>query len=106
MSDGVIVARCGLVCTSCGAFTGGKCGGCLSGTQMFRNCPIKRCSEKKKLATCADCGDFKDLNDCGNLNNIISKIIGFFTKSNRIGNLERIRAEGMARFVSKKTAKK
>ena len=42
--------------------------------------------------------EFTDLARCGKLNNIISKVIGFFTRSNRVGNLERIRAVGIERF--------
>jgi hypothetical protein len=96
----VVIARCGLVCSKCGAFVKGKCKGCHSDKPMFKGCPIKKCTVEKNIPTCAACTDYKDLHDCRKLNNWISKIIGFFTKSDRIGKLRRIREGGLEKFIS------
>ncbi|MBW1670308.1 MAG: hypothetical protein JRJ43_07395 [Deltaproteobacteria bacterium] len=48
--------------------------------------------------TCADCKDFQDLRECRKLNNIISKIFGFFAETNRIESLNCIREMGLEKF--------
>ena len=100
----IIVAHCGLVCSECGAWRKGKCGGCHGDKPMFTNCPVKRCGAEKKLSCCADCPDFRDLRACRKLNSFIAKVIGFFTRSNRIGNLERIRQMGLDGFKAERAA--
>jgi len=100
----VIVAHCGLVCSECGAHRNGKCGGCQSDKPMFANCPVKRCSAEKKHSCCADCLDFRDLRGCRKLNNLLAKVLGFLFRSNRIGNLERIRQLGLDDFKAERAA--
>ena len=95
-----IIARCGLICSRCGAYVKGKCKGCDSDKPMFKNCPVKKCTIEKKLPNCAACADYPELRQCGKLNNFISKIIGFFTGSDRIGKLNRIREVGLEKFTS------
>ncbi len=48
--------------------------------------------------TCADCKDFQELRECKKLNNIISKIFGFFSETNRTESLNRIREIGLEKF--------
>jgi hypothetical protein len=91
----VIIAHCGIVCSKCGAFLKGKCKGCHSAKPMFKNCPIKKCNLENELVTCADCQEFQDLKRCKKLNSFISKIFGLLFRSNRIGNLVRIREIGL-----------
>ncbi|HUV66015.1 MAG TPA: DUF3795 domain-containing protein [Sedimentisphaerales bacterium] len=98
VSSGKIVAYCGLVCSECGAFRKHKCQGCHSEKPMFRNCPVKKCAAGRNYSTCAECGDFEDLKGCGKLNNFVSKIMGFVFRTNRIGNLRRIREIGLEQF--------
>jgi hypothetical protein len=50
--------------------------------------------------TCADCKDFQELRKCKKLNNIISKLFGFFSKTDRIESLNRIREIGLEKFKS------
>lgn len=94
----MILGRCGLVCSQCGAFIKGKCLGCLSGKQAFKSCGVKKCVEEKNLPTCAACADYQDLKKCGKLNNFIAKVIGLMSGSNRIGNLNRLREVGPQKF--------
>lgn len=101
MSDpsvGVIVARCGLVCSNCGMFRTGKCAGCPSETPMFKNCPVKACAILHEHDTCAQCTQFGELKECRKLHNFISRAFGFVFRTDRIGNLVRIREVGLDAF--------
>ena len=95
-----IIAYCGLVCSECGAYKKQKCQGCHSEKPMFKNCPVKKCALENCFSTCADCVEFEDLKQCKKLNNFISKIIGFIFRSDRIGNLNKIREDGLDVFKS------
>ena len=53
-----------------------------------------------KYDTCADCKDFQELRKCKKLNNIITKLFGFISKTDRIKNLNRIREIGLEKFKS------
>jgi len=98
----MIVARCGLVCSNCGALRAGRCGGCHSEKPMFSRCPVKACAVEKGYATCADCTDFADLKQCRKLNNWIARIFGLIFRSNRIGGLYRIRDVGLDAFKAER----
>lgn len=100
----LIVARCGLVCSNCGAFTRGRCGGCHSDKPMFSRCPVKACAIEKNCTTCADCIDFPDLRACRKLNSFIARIFGFIFRSDRIGGLYRIREIGLDAFKTERQA--
>lgn len=97
-TDGKIVAYCGLVCSDCGAFKKLKCCGCHSDKPMFRNCPVRKCAMDANFDTCAQCGEFKELRCCRKLNNFVSKLMGFMFRTDRMGNLERIREIGLEKF--------
>lgn len=100
----VIVARCGLVCSNCGAFRAGRCQGCHSERPMFRNCPVKACTSQRGCTTCADCTEFADLRQCGKLWNWISRVFAAIFRSDRIGGLERIREIGLEAFKAERAA--
>lgn len=97
-----IVAYCGLACSNCGMYLKGKCAGCHSERPMNRNCKMKACAMEHGYVTCADCGDFDNLNDCRKLNNVISKFFGFVFHTDRIKNLYRIREAGLEVFKAEK----
>lgn len=99
-----IVANCGLVCTECGAYAKGRCEGCFSDKPMFRGCPVRACTRERDHSTCAECEEFEDLRECRKLNSFVSRIFGFLFRSNRIGNLERIREAGLDTFQSERDA--
>jgi hypothetical protein len=100
----LIVARCGLVCSNCGAFRRDRCGGCHSDKPMFSRCPVKACAVEKGCSTCAACESFPDLRACGKLNNFIARIFGFIFRSDRIGSLYRIREIGLDAFKAERHA--
>ncbi|UCG58287.1 MAG: DUF3795 domain-containing protein [Phycisphaerales bacterium] len=96
--DGFVLAYCGLVCSDCGMYKKGRCQGCHSDGPMFKNCPVKKCAVEREYTTCADCGDFADLKACKKLHNWISRFFGLIFRTNRIGNLNRIRDVGVDTF--------
>ena len=99
MSDeNIIVAYCGLVCTNCGQYKRGKCLGCHSEKPMNRNCAMKKCAMSRNYLTCAECTEFENLKECKKLYNLISRFFGFIFKTDRIGNLYRIREIGLEEF--------
>jgi hypothetical protein len=107
MSDAaseIMVARCGLVCSACGAFTRGRCEGCAGERHMFRCCPVRACTIERGYTTCADCTEFADLKGCRKLNSFISKIFRMIFRTNRIGNLVQIRAGGLDAFKDERRA--
>ena len=93
-----VLAYCGLVCSDCGAYRKGRCQGCHSEKPMYAGCKVKPCAQERNCSTCADCKEFENLKDCKKLNNIISKIFSLVFRSNRIGNLNRIRQIGLEGF--------
>lgn len=100
----IIVGCCGLVCSNCGAHRKGRCQGCHSDKPMFRNCPVKTCVKFRGFATCAECSAYPDLTQCGKLHNFISRLMGWIFRSDRIGNLNRIRQEGLEAFKAERPA--
>ena len=98
MSDEMILAYCGLVCNDCGAFKKQKCEGCHSERPLNKGCKVKPCAVDKGIITCADCDEFEDLAKCKKLNNFISKIFKLIFKTDRLGNLQRIRQNGLEQF--------
>ncbi len=93
-----ILAYCGLVCSQCGMYKKQRCGGCFSDKPMAMGCKVKPCAQEAGYGTCAECKEFENLRECKKLNNFISKIFAFIFRSNRIGNLERIREVGVEKF--------
>ncbi len=98
VSGGFELAYCGLVCSGCGAFTRDKCKGCHSPKPMHSRCLVKKCASEKGFVSCADCAVFPDLKDCKKLNNFVSKLFGLVFRSDRIGNLRKIRDTGLDEF--------
>jgi hypothetical protein len=101
----VVVACCGLVCSDCGAYRKGRCQGCHGEKPMFRNCPVKACVKFRSFATCADCTAYPDLTQCGKLHNFISRIFAWIFRSDRVGNLNRIRQLGLEPFKAQNPPK-
>ena len=78
-----LVAYCGLYCGACEAYKSKKCPGCAA-NEKATWCRVRKCCADKKAMSCADCGDVSDKASCGKLNNIISKTIGMFTRSDLV----------------------
>ena len=57
-------APCGLFCEACGERSKGKCHGCgcacgkCIASNHSRQCALYACSKRKRLESCADCGEF------------------------------------------------
>jgi hypothetical protein len=100
--DDFILAYCGLACSNCGMYLKGKCSGCHSDKPMNRNCKMKACASERQYNTCADCTEFRNLKDCRKLNNLVANFFGFIFRTNRIGNLYRIREVGFELFIEEK----
>lgn len=99
-----VLAYCGLVCSECGMYLKQKCRGCHSDKPMSLNCKVKPCAQEKSYTSCAECADFANLKECKKLHNWISRIFGFIFRTDRIGNLNRIREIGLGRFKEEKQA--
>ena len=94
----VLLACCGLLCSQCGAYKKNKCQGCSSDKPMNLHCKVKPCVQTKGCQTCAECDDFEDLKECKKLHNFISRFFAFVFRSDRIGNLNRIKEIGADKF--------
>ena len=97
-----IVAYCGLACSNCGMYLKGRCAGCHSDKPMNTHCKMKACAVEHQYITCADCTQFSNLKECRKLNNLVAKFFGFIFRTNRIGNLYRIRETGLDAFIQEK----
>jgi hypothetical protein len=89
-----LVARCGLYCGACKAYLKGKCAGCEQ-NEKATWCKVRSCCSEKGIATCADCTEFADPNDCRKFNNIVSRIFGLIFKSDRAACIEQVRRLGV-----------
>ena len=98
-SDISLIACCGLYCGACGAYKKKKCPGC-AGNVKASWCAVRKCCLEKKFSSCADCGDFQDKSSCGKLNNIISKTISLFTRSDRPAGIKKISELGYERYAA------
>jgi len=103
VSDENLVAFCGLYCGACRAYLKDRCPGCGENTKAGW-CKLRTCCIEHKYGTCADCIDFKDVNNCKKFNNFISKIFAFIFRSNRRACIEQIREKGRAGHAELMTA--
>ena len=94
-ADKSLVACCGLYCGACQAYLKDKCKGCRENLKATW-CQIRKCCLDNKYGSCADCKDFKEVNDCKKFNNIVSKIFAFVFKSDRKACIEQIKSLGLA----------
>lgn len=93
-----LVSFCGLYCGACGKYIKGTCAGC-AGNEKAAWCGVRSCCLKKNIASCADCSDYPNPYDCADLNNFISKVIGFLKRSDRIKGIRYIREHGYEAFA-------
>ncbi len=82
VSDPKLVAHCGLYCGACRAYLKGKCPGCHE-NEKASWCKVRSCCISNGFATCADCKEFPDPNECKKFNNFISKLFGLIFRSDR-----------------------
>jgi hypothetical protein len=103
VKDVNLVAFCGLYCGACRAYLKDHCPGCKENTKAAW-CKIRTCCIESKYASCADCMDFTDVNDCKKFNNIISNTFALVFRSNRKACIEQIRSKGKVKHAEIMTA--
>jgi hypothetical protein len=93
-ADSALVAYCGLYCGACGAYLKEKCGGCHENAKATW-CKIRACCIQNSYATCADCKEFGNPNDCRKFNSLVSKLFGLIFGSDRAACIAQVRAIGL-----------
>lgn len=93
-SDPNLVAACGLYCGACPSYLKEKCQGCKK-NESATWCKVRSCCLENKITTCAECKTFQDPRDCSKFHNFISRIIGFFLRSDRRACVLQIRQKGL-----------
>lgn len=104
VADKNLVARCGLYCGACRAYLKGRCPGCHENARASW-CTIRSCCAEHGHASCADCRDFADPNDCRKFDNLVAKVIGVVLNSDRKACVLTIRergADGYAAFMAER----
>ena len=94
-----LVAHCGLYCGACRAHLKGRCPGCHDNVKA-KWCKIRSCCGEHGYATCADCREFTDPNNCRKFNNLIAKIFGVVMNSNRPACVLKIRELGLESYAA------
>lgn len=100
-----LIAHCGLYCGACQKYLSGKCASCQQNVSATW-CQVRKCCQRLGHASCADCHSFSDVSQCLRYNNIFSKIIGLFLRSNRKTCIEKIKGEGYSGFAEYMATKK
>ena len=94
VADPALVAACGLYCGACGAYLRGKCPGCRENHKATW-CKVRSCCQDNHYASCADCAEIQEPQNCRKFNNFIAKIFGFIFRSNRAACIRQIRLIGI-----------
>ncbi|MEW6111396.1 MAG: DUF3795 domain-containing protein [Thermodesulfobacteriota bacterium] len=94
VSNPGLVAYCGLYCGACRAYLKEGCPGCHD-NQKASWCKIRSCCIDEGLATCVDCKQFSDPNDCKKFNNVVAKVFSLLFRSNRAACLRQVRDLGI-----------
>lgn len=89
-----LVAYCGLYCGACGSYLRGRCPGCHENAKASW-CAVRSCCMQNEYASCADCKEFSDPNECKKFNNFISKVFGFIFRSDRAACIRQIATLGI-----------
>jgi len=93
-SDPNLVAHCGLYCGACRSYLRGRCPGCHENKKAGW-CKVRSCCTEHGFATCADCREFLDPNDCGKFNNFIARLFGLIFRSDRAACIRQVRKLGV-----------
>ena len=99
VKDPTLVAYCGLYCGACGARLKGRCPGCHENAKASW-CKIRTCCREHGYASCADCTEFHDPNECVRFWNLLSRVLAFFYGSNRQAGIYKIRELGLDGFAA------
>ena len=99
VADVNLIARCGLYCGACDRYLEGKCPGC-GGNEKATWCQVRSCNGEKGSSSCAECDEFGSPLDCKKYNNLLSKVIGFFRKSDRSRCIAMIKEKGQEEYAA------
>lgn len=102
VSNPTLVAYCGLYCGACRSYLREKCPGCHD-NEKARWCKIRVCCMEPGYATCADCAEFKNPNDCRKFNNMMAKVFGLLFRSDRAACVAQIRELGVQGHADRMT---
>jgi hypothetical protein len=102
ISNPKMVAYCGLYCGACKRYLSDKCPGCHENKRAAW-CKVRSCCIDNDYASCAECKEFTDPDDCKRFNNFMSKIFRLVFKSDRAACLNQIKALGMDGHAVKMT---
>jgi hypothetical protein len=97
-TDPSLVAYCGLYCGACRAYLKGRCPGCHE-NQKASWCKVRSCCIQNEFASCADCKQYPNPDDCKYFNNIMAKLFGILFRSNRAACIQQIREIGIDRHA-------
>jgi hypothetical protein len=98
VSNPDLVAYCGLYCGACKRYLKDNCPGCHE-NEKAQWCKLRSCCMSENYASCADCTQFVDPNDCAKFNNFISKIFGLLFRSDRGACIAKIREMGIPEYA-------
>jgi hypothetical protein len=97
-----LVAYCGLYCGACKRYRKGGCPGCHENKKAGW-CKIRACCIERSYASCADCEEHSDPNDCKHFNNVLARFFGFVFNSNRQACVLKIRELGVEGYAEHMT---
>ncbi len=105
VADAELVARCGLYCGACKSYLNGRCDGCKKNDSATW-CGVRKCCAESNFLSWADCKTYTNPRDCGKFHNFISRIIGFFLRSDRRACIDQIRKLGLKGHAEDMAAQK
>jgi len=100
VSNPDLVAYCGLYCGACRAYLKGRCPGCHD-NQKAKWCKVRACCAQEGFASCADCKQFADPNECKRFSNFLSKVFSVLFRSDRAACIRQIRGLGIQGHADK-----
>ena len=98
VADARQVAYCGLYCGACRAYLKDRCPGCHENDRATW-CKVRSCCKEHDLASCADCTEFGDPNDCRKFNNLVAKLFGLVFRSDRAACIRQIALIGLEKHA-------
>ena len=105
VADSKMIACCGLYCGACKRYLKGGCPGCTDNVKATW-CKIRTCCLEAQHASCADCGEYSDPNDCRKFNNLFSRAVSFLLRSDRQACIKRIQNVGPEAYAEEMAAEK
>ncbi|MFZ2957297.1 MAG: DUF3795 domain-containing protein [Candidatus Ozemobacteraceae bacterium] len=102
LADVNLVAACGLYCGACSKYLNESCPGCRQNVKATW-CAVRTCCIEGGRTTCAECAAHKEPQTCPKFHNFISRLIGFFLRSDRsacIGQIRKIGLDGHAKDMA------